>query len=226
MTWLVNPVGERTTWAYDNLNRPIQQYLANGRATHVYDSDGRLTRLANLKSDSTIISSFDYTYDNAGIRTSVLESNGDRVTWLYDQAGRLTREQRRASQYDITHTYDAVGNRLVRINDGARQRVCMTPPTNWPISQDSSGVTTYIFDAAGNLAIEEAPSGRITNTWDAKSQLTLVQAPSSVTNTMTYRADGLRVEKQDSFGTTRFLWDGRTFSKRSTLPMRLPATTR
>ena len=59
----------------------------------MYDTAGRLTRLANLKSDSTIISSFDYQYDDAGTRTGVAESDGARVTWSYDQGSRLTRER-------------------------------------------------------------------------------------------------------------------------------------
>ena len=189
---------------------PTEQQLANGaRATFIYDSDARLTRLANLKSDSTVISSFDYTYDNAGARTAVLESNGDRVTWSYDEASRLTREQRSGlTQYDVTHTYDGAGNRLVRIADGSRTTYVYDSANQLVTSQDSSGVTTYTFDAAGNLAVEEAPGGRTTNTWDAENRLTLVQAPSSVINTMAYRADGLRVEKQDSSGTSRFIWDG------------------
>ena len=96
----------------------------------------------------------------------------------------------------------------MRIADGSRSTYVYDSANQLVTSQDSSGVTTYTFDAAGNLAVEEAPGGRTTNTWDAENRLTLVQAPSSVINTMAYRADGLRVEKQDSSGTSRFIWDG------------------
>ena len=77
------------------------------------------------------------------------------------------------------------------------------------VSEDSSGTTTYAYDLSGNQELQEDPAGaRTTNTWDAENRLTLVQAPSNVINTMTYRADGLRVEKQDSAGTSKFIWDG------------------
>jgi RHS repeat-associated protein len=162
-----------------------------------------------LKSDDSAISRFDYRYDNTGARIGVTESNGDRVTWSYDKTDRLTGEQRSgANAYAITHAYDAAGNRLVQVNNGARTTYAYDAANQLSTSIDSSGTTTYTYDAAGNLTAQHAPAGRTTNTWDAENHLILVQAPSSIVNTMAYRADGLRVEKQDSSGVSRFLWDG------------------
>ena len=112
MTTLENPQNERTTWTYDNLGRTTERQLANGsKATYTYDAARRLTRLANVKSDDSVISSFDYSHDKVGNRTAVLEANGDRVTWSYDNTYQLTREQRSgANAYDVTHSYDASGN--------------------------------------------------------------------------------------------------------------------
>ena len=76
-------------------------------------------------------------------------------------------------------------------------------------SQTGAGVTTYTFDADGNLAISLAPGSQITtNAWDGENRLTRVALPSGVVNTLTYNADGQRVGKQDSTGTTKYLWDG------------------
>ena len=47
-----------------------------------------------------------------------------------------------------------------------------------------------------------------TNTWDVENKLTLVALPSGIVNTFTYNGDGLRVQKQDSTGTTNHVWDG------------------
>ena len=48
-------------------------------------------------------------------RTSVVETNGDRVTWTYDDTYQLTREQRSgANAYDTKFTYDALGTRELR----------------------------------------------------------------------------------------------------------------
>jgi len=81
---------------------------------------GRLSQVADLKSDNTTLSSFLYSLDNVGNRTGVQEANGDVVTWSYDNTFRLTREQRSgANAYDITYTYDPVGNRLTQVSSGA-----------------------------------------------------------------------------------------------------------
>ena len=62
--------------------------------------------------------------------------------------------------------------------------------------------------ATGNLELQEVHDGtRATHTWDAENRLILAETPTAL-NTMTYRGDGLRVEKQDGDGTTRFIWDG------------------
>jgi YD repeat-containing protein len=54
-------------------------------------------------------------------RTSVVESSGDRVTWSYDSAYQLLNERRSGvNGYNVTHTYDAAGNRTVKIDSGAR----------------------------------------------------------------------------------------------------------
>ncbi len=69
----------------------------------------------NLKSTGAVISSFDYVYDNVSNRTSVKEST-DRVTWTYDNTYQLTAEHRDgANAYAHTFTYDALGNRLVKV---------------------------------------------------------------------------------------------------------------
>ena len=66
----------------------------------------------NLSSTSTTLSSFSYALDGVGNRQRVVESSGNRVTWSYDKTYQLTNEQRSGSNsYNITYTYDPVGNR-------------------------------------------------------------------------------------------------------------------
>lgn len=75
-----------------------------------------------------------------------------------------------------------------------------------------SGTTTYAFDADGNQELVVAPDGtRTTTTWDYENKPTLTQLSAGIRNTFTYNADGLRTEKQDSEGITRFLWDSRQY---------------
>jgi hypothetical protein len=71
-----------------------------------------------------------------------------------------------------------------------------------------AGPTTYAFDATGNQSQSTAPgAARTTWAWDYENRLTKVQLPVGVRNTFSYNADGLRVQKQASTGTTKPVWD-------------------
>jgi RHS repeat-associated protein len=75
--------------------------------------------------------------------------------------------------------------------------------------QDGTGYTTNTYDGCGNLATTRNPSNqRTTNAWDGENRLTRVILPSLVRNSFAYNGDGLRVQKQDSTGTVKHLWDG------------------
>lgn len=75
--------------------------------------------------------------------------------------------------------------------------------------QDSSGTTTSTYDGCGNLVTSVAPGNLLTtNTWDGENRPTQVALPSGVVDIFRYNGDGQRVQKQDSTGTTKHLWDG------------------
>ena len=70
-------------------------------------------------------------------------------------------------------------------------------------------MTTYTFDGDGNLLTSLAPGNQLTtNTWDGENRLTQVALPTAITDSFTYNGDGQRVQKQDSTGTTKHVWDG------------------
>src|SRR5205823_1661930 len=71
---LIDTLANRYSWTYDNANRVTVNRLGNGtRASYQYDNADQILRLANVASNSTTISSFDYRYDPAGNRTRVAE---------------------------------------------------------------------------------------------------------------------------------------------------------
>jgi YD repeat-containing protein len=114
LSWLVNPVAERTTWVYDAIGRVTTITHGNlSVAEHDYDAAGRMTAVRNLKSDRSVISIFTHSYDAIGNRSGVAEANGDLVTWSYDEAYQLTREQRSGDNaYDTTFSYSLVSQEL------------------------------------------------------------------------------------------------------------------
>ena len=148
-----------------------------------------------------------------GNRKNVLEANGDRTTWTYDADYRLTNEHRSGeTSYNITHVYDPVGNRLVKNAADALTTYSYDVANQLQTSRDATGITTYTFDTSGNQQIVEMPNAtRITNTWDDENRLVKVLLPDGRITTNIYRADGLRFQKQDSSGTTRFIYDGQNY---------------
>ena len=97
---------------------------------YTYNDRIWLTSLENRKGD-TLISSYAYTHDDVGNRTSMTEANGDVTSYTYDSVYRLTDETKRDSgnnllyRYQYTHSlfaqgrlYDGVGNRLTETNTG------------------------------------------------------------------------------------------------------------
>jgi RHS repeat-associated protein len=211
ISYVANPQAQRATYSYDAASRETGIHFANTtRASNSYDNADRLLRVANFSSTSTTLSSFSYALDAVGNRMHVIEATGNRVTWSYDKTYQLKNEQRSGSNsYNITYTYDPVGNRLVEINGGARTTSAYDASNQLLKSQASGGVTTYTFDAAGNLLTSRNPSNQRTSyTWDFENRLSQVALPSGVPNTFVYNGDGQRVQKQDSTGTTKPVWDG------------------
>jgi RHS repeat-associated protein len=122
----------------------------------------------------------------------------------------LTNEKRSgANSYNISYTYDPVGNRTVLTNSGALTTNTYNAGNELVTSQASAGVTTSTYDGDGNLLTSLAPGSQsTTNTWDGENRLTRVALPSGIVDSFTYNGDGLRVQKIDSTGTTNHVWDG------------------
>lgn len=211
-TLVVNPQSERTTWQYDAASRVRVQLLANGvRVSYAYDNADRLVRLANLTSTGTTITSYVDKWDGTGNRLSRVEQDGTRVTWSYDSTYQLTRERRSgANSYDTTYAYDPAGNRSRMLDNSVRTTYSYDAANQLQKYIDNTGSTTFSFDASGNqrLQIASAGGGTTTNTWDFESRLTKVALPSGVLNTFSYNGDNLRVQRQDSSGTLKQVWDG------------------
>jgi YD repeat-containing protein len=158
---LINPQAQRTSWTYDAADRVLATRLANGtRASYSYDAADQVLRLANVTAAATTISSFAYLYDPVGNRTRVVLANGDRVTWSYDGVYQLTHEQRAGvTAYNVTHAWDSVGNRLKKVDGGALTTYSYDNANQLTLQQDSTGRTTFLYDGDGNQRAEIPPTG-------------------------------------------------------------------
>jgi len=223
LTGLVNGASERTTWAYDSAGRLTTLTLANNATvTYAYDSASRISGVRNAKSDGTAISGFAYTRDNVGNPTAVTLANvlryaarpaatqDDRLmTFTYDDSHRPTREQRSGTNaYDMTYTFDAVGNRTTKLTGGVTTTFTYNEADQVTVQNAGGTLTTFSFDAAGNNTVVNAAGTRTTYTWDLAERLTGIALSGGALITVAYCATGLRRTRQDGSGTVKYLWDG------------------
>jgi len=132
----------------------------NGVTTDfVYDNASRLTEIVHRKPDGTVLSSFAYTFDSAGNITEMRFANGDVAQYDYDAKDQLTGEHRRGTlNYDITFSYDPVGNRLTQTRSGDIK---------------DHGLITYSYNAGDELLIETLPKQTNTYAYDPNGNTTL-----------------------------------------------------
>jgi len=209
LSTLVNPSSETSTHQYDSVGRITTLTHANDSvATHAYDAAGRMTGLTNKRSGGTVISSFAYTFDLAGNPTSCVENGGDRVTWTYDDTNQLAREQRSGGNaYGITYTYDSVGNRLTKETGGAIATSTYDAANELTVADEGGTLTTYSYDENGNTTVINADGTLTTMTWTYEDEMATVETVADGITTMTYAGDHMRRQREDSSGTTKYLWD-------------------
>ncbi|WP_158301673.1 RHS repeat-associated core domain-containing protein [Paenibacillus mesophilus] len=101
--------GKVTTYQYDdNGNRKAIVYGGGVTEQYEFDRNSRLIGLTNKKPDSSVLSSYRYTYDEAGQQTSKTDSFGT-TDYAYDEAGRLLKVN--APGKTTLYGYDRAGNR-------------------------------------------------------------------------------------------------------------------
>jgi len=76
------------------------------------------------------------------------------------------------------------------------------------ITDPSSNLTTNTYDNSGNLTVTNANGTVTTNTWTYDNRLRAVTLATPATTTFTYDGDGLRRQTVTAAGTTNFIWDG------------------
>jgi len=205
---LTDEAGEEIVhYTYDAVGRMVLKTLGNGiYTTYAYDAAGQLAELSNHNPDGSVLSSFAYTYDSRGRRTSVNTSYG-LWTYEYDDIGQLvhaavTSTDPEIPNQDLAYVYDALGNRIDTIKNG----VTTLYTTNNLNQYTKVGDTTYVFDLDGNLIEEHSPSGTTAYIYNDENRLAAVTKGVN-TWQYTYDALGNRVGTTANGLTTHYMID-------------------
>lgn len=173
-----------------------------------------LSSLTNYRSDGSKISSFDYTFDNAGNRNRITEANGDYTDFAYDGSYRLRSETRKTSTnsqiYAYDYQYDEIDNRTKKIltnsAPGSPKTYTYTYGDNnmlTGVSGASSG--TFGYDNYGNQTSRSI--GGWSYGYDSRNQMTSA-TKTGTSISIKYDPLGRRVEKIGPSGTARYIYDG------------------
>jgi RHS repeat-associated protein len=207
LTSVTDAAGGTTRYAYDPAgNRTGCDYPNGTRTEYAYDSNNRLTRLRNLRADSSVVSSYIYSLGASGERIRVTEDSGRRVDYTYDPLYRLVREEITDATLGteaFEYTYDAVGNRLSKA--GSQETLTYSYDVNARLLSD--GVRTYAYDLNGNTTAATT-SGRSVTTYSYDFDNRLIGIVSdAATSSYVYDANGVRVASNVNGIVTEYLVD-------------------
>jgi RHS repeat-associated protein len=187
-----------SSWKRDHVGRPILQRRntrasVEARRSYRWDVDDRLTNMAQSGVDSETASwEAQYFHDEVGnLEAAEYSHNGSRELELRvpDAVGNLFRTEAQTDR-----EYGPAGQLLA--------------------SEGPNGVTSYKYDAEGNLARKLEPNGdEWSYAWDAAGMLVKVVRPDGCVVEFEYDALGRRVTKklttrQFKSRVTRWVWDG------------------
>jgi RHS repeat-associated protein len=202
---MTNELGQMIVdYDYDTAGRLSRKTLGNGVfTTYTYNQSGQVTQLVNSRADSSVLSSFSYTYDASGRRASMTTLAGTE-TYGYDPLGQLTSVTYPNSRV-VNYAYDAAGNRTQVTDNGAPTAYSANPLNQYT----SVGGTNYQFDPDGNLTNQFPtlnPALSTTFTYDSENRLIAVTTPTD-TWTYTYDAFGNRIAATHNGQPTRYVVD-------------------
>jgi RHS repeat-associated protein len=202
------PDGQVTRYFYNAVGNRDSVSNANGTSTgYRYDNLNRLTKVTNYGPGNSMISSYTYMLNNAGIRTAVTELDGSRVDFGYDPSYKLTSEERTGiNPYSIDYMYDNVGNRLTKIENGSTTTYSYNTRDQLTTESSSAGTITYNYDAAGRQIRKNENSGVTSYSWVDNDRMESVNGP-SVSVSYEYDNAGQRVSENSASGEKNYLID-------------------
>ena len=165
-------------YTYSDIGRLVKEIKGNGTyTTYEYYKDGQLKDIVHYAPDSSVNSSFSYTYDQLGKQDSSVTLDG---TWNYDYdlTGQLisaafVSDNPQVSSQSFSYAYDSVGNRIRTI-----QNEEITEYTVNSLNQyETVGDIVYSYDDDGNLTKKVEGDQTWEYFYDIDNRLTKVIQP-------------------------------------------------
>jgi len=193
------------SYGYDAVSNKVSVTMPNNVVEQTtYDQLNRVLTTTNKTSSGSVISSFNNTYDIAGMIINKSFQDGTSITYGYDTINRLISESKQSSSstvYTNLYTYDLVGNRLTwtkntslgnfwTIDAPSMPAQVLTNMTSSGFGQSANGnqpvslVRNYTYDAANRL-----------NSWNYTSNVNQIVFPIE-SDSYVYDNNGSRTFKQ------------------------------
>ncbi|MCO1604046.1 DNRLRE domain-containing protein [Desulfosporosinus nitroreducens] len=198
--------GQKTLYSYDANGRRIETVLPNGaKVSYSYDENDQLIKLENKGSDDSIISSFEYGYDQAGNITQEIQTQTGSVytrTYTYDAADEVIgfTEQSDQELKTYSYTYDKTGNRLTEDITGKDDTKHLTYDYNEGdeliLKSHDGDRDRFDYDKNGNVIRSTTQGNQVTSyDYDSENRLVQITEQQGKIQTFGYDSDGNRLYK-------------------------------
>jgi RHS repeat-associated protein len=204
----VSAGGTTFSYTYDKNGNRLTLVDGTGTTSFVYDNLDRLT-----KTTSPDGKTIQFAYDKAGNRTSLTNPLPTQTTFGYDAANRLTSLTQGSLSW--TFGYDGAGNRTSLGQPNGTTTTHGYLNNNWlsSITHKSPGGATlqafsYTYDANGNRITQADSTGSTSFGYDALNRLVSAAYPAGYGSwTWQYDPVGNRLTQTAPSGTTNYSYD-------------------
>ena len=197
---VTDPSGGVTRYHYDMAGNCNQVDYPNGDViTCAYDNVDRLTEIKGVHG-ATVISDYDYTYDDVGNRLTMTDSTGTR-SYQYDGDYRLKKVTRPDSSH-TEYSYDEAGNRtqMTVTTGGTAETTTYAYDLNdrlTLVTHSAGPTTSYEYDANGNQLRLVEPQGTTVFAYDDENRLTGIGFPTGASVEYEYDGQSRRLRMKD-----------------------------
>jgi len=215
MVSMQNPAYLSASYQYDGNGALLSRVLSNGASTqYSYDDDGLLLEITQRSANGSIIDKRNYTPDNVGNIDQLVINDSETIDYGYDPAYRLLTANSSVNAHDFAYTYDDVGNRLTKTENGISHHYIYNNQGN-RLDEVRAGsltgplVNRYEYDDNGSRVRTYDTSNSLVQSL-SYNQKRLVTDMTVMSDNMQFAYDinGYRIQKNSPNKTNSYLLEG------------------